>query len=96
MYNNKSSIVNFLGEIIFAHIDLIQDIYFGIVGVILFSICGGLVLSARLKDTPYPRTGDYYAALITGPLAILNAVMMLFDLILAYLDSEEYEDDVSI
>lgn len=81
---------------IFAPLDLVQDMYFGILGVGLNSVCGGLVLAARVHDSPYPRTGDQTAALVAASLAIVNAVLMLFDLSLAYLDSEEYDEEASI
>lgn len=81
---------------LFAPLDLVQDMYFGIIGVGLFSVSGGLVLSARVKGTVAPRTGDHYAALLAASLSILNAVFMLFDLSLAYLDSEEFDEDASV
>ncbi|CAG9786057.1 unnamed protein product [Diatraea saccharalis] len=78
---------------IFAPLDLVQDMYYGILGIALFAISGGLVLSARTRPSLYPRTGDPTLALIGGSLAIANAFMMLFDLSLAYLDSEEFEEE---
>lgn len=81
---------------LFAPLDLVQDMYFGMLGVALFSVSGGLVLSARVKGSLCPRTGDYNAALLAASLAILNAVFMLFDLSLAYLDSEEYDEEASV
>lgn len=81
---------------IFAPLDLVQDIYFGLIGIALFSVSGGLVLSSRVRGSSYPKTGDPTAALLSGSLAILNAVIMLFDLSLAYLDSEEYDDETSV
>lgn len=81
---------------LFAPLDLVQDMYFGMLGVVLFSVSGGLVLSARVKGSVYPRTGDYNAALLGASLAIMNAVFMLFDLSLAYLDSEEYDEEASV
>ncbi|XP_045448875.1 uncharacterized protein LOC123657360 [Melitaea cinxia] len=85
-----------IGEMIFAPLDLVQDMYFGVLGVVLFSLSGGLVLSARTKASMYPRTGDPNAALIVGALAVLNALLMLFDLSLAYMDSEQFDEDVSV
>ncbi|KAG6450253.1 uncharacterized protein LOC115443594 isoform X2 [Manduca sexta] len=85
-----------VGEMIFAPLDLVQDIYFDLLGATLFSVSGGMVLSARVKDSVYPRTGDHNAALLAGSLAILNAFLMLFDLSLAYLDSEEFDDEASV
>ncbi|CAH2106226.1 unnamed protein product [Euphydryas editha] len=85
-----------IGEMIFAPLDLVQDMYFGVLGVVLFSVSGGLVLSARTKTSMYPRTGDPNAALIVGALAVLNALLMLFDLSLAYMDSEQFDDEVSV
>ncbi|XP_038212298.1 uncharacterized protein LOC119832666 [Zerene cesonia] len=85
-----------VGEMLFAPLDLVQDMYFGIVGVGLFAISGGFVLSARTKSTPYWRTGDHNAALLAGSLAIVNAFVLLFDLSLAYLDSEQYDDEASV
>lgn len=76
-----------------APLDLVQDMYFGILGMGLFSVSGGLILSARNRDSLYPRTGDRTFALIYGSLAILTAVIMLFDLSLAYLDSEEFDEE---
>ncbi|CAF4845920.1 unnamed protein product [Pieris macdunnoughi] len=55
-----------VGEILLAPLDLVQDMYFCMVGVGLFGVSGGLVLSARTKGSPYPRTGDHNAALIAG------------------------------
>lgn len=95
MYHSVCNL-NILGEMLFAPLDLVQDMYFGILGVALFSVSGGLVLSARIKTAPYPRTGDYNAALLGAAIAILNAVFMLFDLSLAYLDSEEYDEEASV
>ncbi|XP_021192260.1 uncharacterized protein LOC110377628 isoform X2 [Helicoverpa armigera] len=85
-----------VGEMLFAPLDLVQDMYFGMLGVALFSVSGGLVLSARVKGSVFPRTGDSNAALLAASLAILNAVFMLFDLSLAYLDSEEYDEEASV
>ncbi|XP_049869405.1 uncharacterized protein LOC126369155 [Pectinophora gossypiella] len=85
-----------IGECLFAPVDLVQDIYFGIVGMALFSASGGKVLSARVKEHPFPRTGDYGAAVVCGCVALLVAVVLLFDVSLAYLDSEEYDEDVSV
>ncbi|XP_034830980.1 uncharacterized protein [Maniola hyperantus] len=85
-----------VGEMIFAPLDLVQDMYFGIVGVVLFSMSGGLILSARTKSSIYPRTGNQTIALVTGSLAVLNALVMLFDLSLAYLDSEQFDDEASV
>ena len=81
---------------LFAPLDLVQDIYFGIIGVGLNSVCGGLILSARTKPSLYRHTGDHTAALVVGSLAILNAVVMFFDLSLAYLDSEQFDDETSV
>lgn len=80
---------------IFAPLDLVQDMYFGMLGIILFSVSGGIVLSTR-SSYYYPLTGDSTIALIVGYLAILNAVVMLFDLSLAYLDSEQFDDEASV
>ncbi|XP_022128791.1 uncharacterized protein LOC111002841 [Pieris rapae] len=85
-----------VGEILLAPLDLVQDMYFCMVGMGLFGVSGGLVLSARTKGSPYPRTGDHNAALIAGSLAVLTALVMLFDLSLAYLDSEQYDDEASV
>ncbi|XP_059047171.1 uncharacterized protein LOC131842609 isoform X2 [Achroia grisella] len=85
-----------IGEIIFSPLDLVQDMYFGILGTGFFAISGGLVLSSRIRGSSYPRTGDYNAALLCGSLAILNALIMLFDLSLAYLDSEEFDEETSV
>ncbi|XP_045771448.1 uncharacterized protein LOC123871601 isoform X2 [Maniola jurtina] len=85
-----------VGEIIIAPLDLVQDMFFGMVGVVLFSISGGLILSARTKSSIYPRTGNHTIALVTGSLAVLNALVMLFDLSLAYLDSEQFDDEASV
>ncbi|XP_028160066.1 uncharacterized protein LOC135075009 isoform X2 [Ostrinia nubilalis] len=82
-----------IGEMIFAPLDLVQDMYFGILGIGLFTVSGGLVLSSRVKPAAYPRTGDHTAAMIAGSLAITNAFIMLFDLSLAYLDSEEFDEE---
>lgn len=95
MYHSLSNL-NILGEMLFAPLDLVQDMYFGMLGVALFSVSGGLVLAARIKSSPYPRTGDCNAAYLGAALAILNAVFMLFDLSLAYLDSEEYDEEASV
>ncbi|CAH0723280.1 unnamed protein product, partial [Brenthis ino] len=84
-----------VGEMIFAPLDLVQDMYFGMLGIILFSVSGGIVLSTRAYSYNYPLTGDSTTALIVGYLAILNAVVMLFDLSLAYLDSEQFDDEAS-
>ncbi|XP_072931861.1 uncharacterized protein [Epargyreus clarus] len=81
-----------IGEMLFAPLDLVQDMYFGILGVGLFSVSGGLILSGRTRGSEYVRTGDYYIAMILGSLAVINAFVMLFDLSLAYLDSEEFEE----
>ncbi|XP_023945934.1 uncharacterized protein LOC112051499 [Bicyclus anynana] len=85
-----------VGEMIFAPLDLVQDMYFGIIGVILFSVCGGLVLGARNTPSLYPRTGDNTIALVAGSLAFLNALVMLMDLTLAFLDSEQFDDEASV
>ncbi|CAK1547312.1 unnamed protein product [Leptosia nina] len=85
-----------VGEILLAPLDLVQDMYFGLLGMGLFAVSGGLVLSARTKTTLIPRTGDHNVALFAGSLAALNAIVMLFDLSLAYLDSEQYDDDASV
>ncbi|XP_050346142.1 uncharacterized protein LOC126770675 [Nymphalis io] len=85
-----------VGEMLFAPLDLVQDMYFGILGIGLFSVSGGLVLSARTKTSIYPRTGDHNAALIVGSLSVLNALLMLFDLSLAYMDSEQFDEDASV
>ncbi|XP_022831202.1 uncharacterized protein LOC111359786 isoform X2 [Spodoptera litura] len=85
-----------VGEMLFAPLDLVQDMYFGMLGVALFSVSGGLVLSARVRTSVYPRTGDSNAAILAASLALLNAVFMLFDLSLAYLDSEEYDEEASV
>ncbi|XP_073944784.1 uncharacterized protein isoform X1 [Choristoneura fumiferana] len=85
-----------IGEMIFAPLDLVQDMYFGILGMGLFSVCGGLVLAARLPKATYPRTGDQTAAVVAGSLAIINAVLMFLDISLAYLDSEEFDDEASV
>ncbi|KAL0841404.1 hypothetical protein ABMA28_015097 [Loxostege sticticalis] len=82
-----------VGEMIFAPLDLVQDMYFGILGMGLFTISGGLVLSSRVKPSAYPRTGDHTIAMIVGSLAIVEAFIMLFDLSLAYLDSEEFDEE---
>lgn len=81
---------------IFAPLDLVQDMYFGLLGVGLFSVSGGLLLSARTKPSIYRHTGDHTTALIVGSLAIFNAVVMFFDLSLAYLDSEQFDDETSV
>lgn len=95
MYPSLSKL-NVLGEMLFAPLDLVQDMYFGMLGVALFSVSGGLVLSARVRTSMYPRTGDSNAAILAASLALLNAVFMLFDLSLAYLDSEEYDEEASV
>ncbi|CAG5050028.1 unnamed protein product [Parnassius apollo] len=69
--------------------------YFGILGVGLYTVSGALVLAARTRDSVYPRTGDQTSALVAGSLAIINAFVMLFDLSLAYLDSEEFDEEAS-
>ncbi|XP_041978283.1 uncharacterized protein LOC121732468 isoform X1 [Aricia agestis] len=84
-----------IGEMIFSPLDLVQDIYFGILGVGLFSVCGGIILCARTRTVPYLRTGDYYVAITLGSVSILNSLIMLFDLSLAYLDSEVDEETVT-
>lgn len=81
---------------LFAPLDLVQDMYYGMLGVALFSVSGGLVVAARTKASPYPRTGDSNAAFLCAALAFLNAVFMLFDLSLAYLDSEEFDEEASV
>nr|XP_037872719.1 uncharacterized protein LOC101743423 isoform X3 [Bombyx mori] len=83
-------------EMIFAPLDLVQDMYFGLLGATLFSTSGGLVLSARVRGATYPRTGDHNAALLAGSLAVVNAFIMIFDLTLAYMDSEEFDDEASV
>ncbi|XP_061713128.1 uncharacterized protein LOC133521982 isoform X1 [Cydia pomonella] len=85
-----------VGEMIFAPLDLLQDMYFGIVGMIMFSVCGGLVLSARLKPSIVPRTGDPTAGTIAASLALLNALLMFLDLSMGYLDSEEFNEETSV
>lgn len=85
-----------LGEMLLAPVDLVQDMYFGLLGMALFSVSGGLVLSARVRGSSFPRTGDHNAAVLAGSLAVVNASLMLFDLILAYVDSEEYDDEASV
>ncbi|XP_028026949.1 uncharacterized protein LOC114240573 [Bombyx mandarina] len=85
-----------VGEMIFAPLDLVQDMYFGLLGATLFSTSGGLVLSARVRGAAYPRTGDHNAALLAGSLAVVNAFIMIFDLTLAYMDSEEFDDEASV
>ncbi|XP_004932514.2 uncharacterized protein LOC101743423 isoform X2 [Bombyx mori] len=85
-----------VGEMIFAPLDLVQDMYFGLLGATLFSTSGGLVLSARVRGATYPRTGDHNAALLAGSLAVVNAFIMIFDLTLAYMDSEEFDDEASV
>ncbi|KPI93048.1 hypothetical protein RR46_14269, partial [Papilio xuthus] len=84
-----------VGEMLFAPLDLVQDMYFGILGVGLYSVSGGMVLAARTHDPSYPRTGNHTAALVAAALALVNAFVMLFDLSLAYLDSEEFDDEAS-
>lgn len=81
---------------VFTPLDLVQDMFFGMLGVILFSISGGMVISNRVRATNIPRTGDHNWALVLGGISITTAVFMLFDLALAYLDSEEFEDEASI
>lgn len=81
------------GEVSISPLDLVQDMFFSILGVCLFSISGGLVLSGRVRGSPIPRTGDHNTALIAGGIALLNAVIILFDLALAYIDSEEYDEE---
>lgn len=81
---------------LFAPLDLVQDMYFGILGVCLFSATGGLVMSARTRGSVYPKTGDHNAALLLASISILNAVFMFFDLSLAYLDSEEFDEETSV
>ncbi|XP_026754115.1 uncharacterized protein LOC113514272 [Galleria mellonella] len=85
-----------VGEMIFSPLDLVQDMYFGILGTGFFAASGGLVLSSRARGSSYPRTGDHTAALLCGSLAVLNAIIMLFDLSLAYLDSEEFDEETSV
>ncbi|KAJ8729982.1 hypothetical protein PYW07_017020 [Mythimna separata] len=84
------------GEMLFAPLDLVQDMYYGMLGVALFSVSGGLVLAARVKTSYCPRTGDSNAAILGASLAIMNAIFMLFDLSLAYLDSEEFDEEASV
>lgn len=81
---------------ILAPLDLVQDMYFGMVGIALFAVSGGITISARTKPSIYPRTGDSTIALVAGSLAVVNALVMLFDLSLAYLDSEQFDDEVSV
>ncbi|VVC89046.1 unnamed protein product [Leptidea sinapis] len=83
------------GEVLLAPLDLVQDMYFGVIGIALFSVSGGMILSARTRGSMYPRTGDSTMAIVGAALALLNALIMIFDLSLAYLDSEQCDDDVS-
>ncbi|KOB69565.1 Uncharacterized protein OBRU01_16656 [Operophtera brumata] len=85
-----------IGEMIFAPLDLVQDVFFGTLGIALFATSGGLLISASYQGSSYPKTGDSQVRLLVGSLAILNAVIMLFDLSLAYLDSEEYDEEASL
>ncbi|KAI5651787.1 hypothetical protein NE865_00124 [Phthorimaea operculella] len=85
-----------VGEMLFAPLDLVQDIYYGIIGLALYGVCGCMILSARLRDSVIPRTGDPTAALLLGGASLLTAIVMFFDLTLAYLDSEEFDDEASI
>ncbi|KAM3961031.1 uncharacterized protein ACR2FA_004804 [Aphomia sociella] len=85
-----------IGEMIFSPLDLVQDMYFGVLGTVLFAVSGGLVLSSRIHGSSYPRMGDHNAGLLCGSLAVLNALIMLFDLSLAYLDSEEFDEGTSV
>lgn len=80
----------------FAPLDLVQDMYFGLLGIALFSLSGGLVLSSRIKGVPYPRTGDRVVAMVMGSISVAIALIFFFDLSLAYLDSEEYDDEASV
>lgn len=81
---------------IFAPLDLVQDVFFGMLGIALFSVSGGLIISAKVQGSLYPKTGDSHLPLLAGSFAIINAVVMLLDLSLAYLDSEEYDDEASV
>lgn len=86
-----------LGEILFAPVDLVQDMFFGIIGIGMFAVCGGLILANRMKSQSLPpRTGDHTAAVIQGFLSLFCALVLLFDLSLAYLDSEEFDDEASV
>ncbi|CAG9584791.1 unnamed protein product [Danaus chrysippus] len=85
-----------VGEMIFAPLDLVQDMYFGMLGVGLFSVSGGLVLSSRTRTVTHPKTGDPTAAMLMGAISVLNAFVLLFDLSLAYLDSEQFDDEASV
>lgn len=80
----------------FAPVDLVQDMFFGIIGIGMFAVCGGMVLANRMKSQSLPRTGDHTAAVIQGSLSLFCSLILLFDLSLAYLDSEEFDDEASV
>lgn len=87
------------GELIFSPLDLVQDMYFTLLGVILYGTCGGLVLARRLGNPPpytVPYTFDSSGALLTAWLSVATAAMLLLDLTLAYMDSEEFEETPSV
>lgn len=87
------------GELILSPVDLIQDMYFTLLGIVLYSTCGGLVLTRRLSSPPLytvPYTHDSSAAVLTAWLSLGTAAMMFLDLSVAYLDSEELEETPSV
>ncbi|XP_053608016.1 uncharacterized protein LOC128673887 isoform X2 [Plodia interpunctella] len=82
-----------IGEMIFAPLDLVQDMFFGILGVGLFITSGGFVIAGRNRKSSCPRTGDHLGAMVCGSISIATGIIMFFDLSLAYLDSEEFEEE---
>lgn len=80
----------------YAPVDLVQDMFFGIIGIGMFAVCGGMILVNRMKSQALPRTGDHSAAVTQGCLSLVCALVLLFDLSLAYLDSEEFDDEASV
>ncbi|XP_037965175.2 uncharacterized protein LOC119691537 isoform X2 [Plutella xylostella] len=87
-----------IGELTFAPLDLVQDMYLSALGAVLFATSGGMTLAARLQgDAPRaPRTGDAALATAGGGVALAAAALLALDLVLAYLDSEEYDEEASV
>lgn len=84
------------GEMLLSPLDVVQDMFYGLIGSILYFTCAGKVLTCRLLDSGYPRTGDVTSAVAMGGLAVACAVVMLLDMCLAYVDSEVYDEEGSV
>ncbi|XP_075974012.1 uncharacterized protein LOC142975167 [Anticarsia gemmatalis] len=85
-----------VGEMLLAPLDLVQDMYFGILGVGMFATSGSMVMSNRVKNSLYPRMGDHNSAILLASLSLLNALFMFLDLSMAYFDSEEFDEEASV